>query len=199
MERKGFGIRLGAFLIDFVILFVINAILSLIILGSLNVNFSVGTSSDATAIAENAGKIRMVSIIGGLIGLAYWAMEIFRAQSLGKMILGMKIGSVTGAVPADTGSLATRYAVKNAGSILSLLGAITGVGLISLLGGVAALVVFVGCFFALGQNRQALQDMIAKTAVYGPAKSAVPGFQPVMSGQAAPGAYTPPTAPPPQV
>ena len=195
MERKGFGIRFGAFLIDLVILIIIQAIISFILIGSLNVNF--GTSTPTAVSAEDLGKIRMASIVSGLLMLAYWSLEIFRAQSVGKMALGMRIGNAAGTVPADTGTLAMRYAVKNSPGIVNLLAALSGVTALGYVGGALGLVFFIGCFFALGQSRQALHDMIAKTAVYGPAKQMVgQGFQPVMPGAAV---GSTPGAPPPRV
>ena len=184
MERKGFGIRLGAFLIDLVILIVIQAILSIILIGSLSVNFGVGTPGGAapgTLSEADLGKIRTFAIVSGLIQLAYWSLEIFRGQSVGKMALGMKIGNEMGTVPADTGTLAVRYALKNVSGIIGLIASVTGVTVLSWVGGLAGLAIFIGCFFTLGQKRQALHDMIAKTAVYGPAKVPVQGFQPVMT------------------
>ena len=67
---------------------------------------------------------------------------------------------------AGAGTLLTRAAIKYSHSLLSLLGLLTGIAILSKLGSLAGLVVFVGCFVVLGANRQALHDMLAKTAVY---------------------------------
>jgi hypothetical protein len=58
---------------------------------------------------------------------------------------------------------------------------------INWLANLAALVLFVGCFFTLGMNRQALHDTLAHTAVYGTRTPVQQGFQPIMGGGYAPG------------
>lgn len=186
MERKGFGIRLGAFLIDIAILIVIQIVLSLIFLGTISVNFGAGAGNQAVVDEAVLAKARMFAIVSGLISLAYWSLEIVKAQSVGKMALKLTIGTETGLVPAPMNTLVTRYLVKNSPGIVGLLGVLTNVGALSMLSGLLGLVFLIGCFLVLGQKRQALQDMIAKTAVYGAGTVPVQGFQPVMPGQVPP-------------
>ena len=64
--------------------------------------------------------------------------------------------------------LLARAAVKYSFSLLNLLALLTGPISYepSNLGSLAGLVIFVGCFFVLGQNRQAIHDLVAQTAVY---------------------------------
>ena len=42
----------------------------------------------------------------------------------------------------------------------------THVALLGLLGKLAGMVIFVGCFLVLGQQKQAILDMVAGTAVF---------------------------------
>ena len=157
MERQGFGIRLGALIIDLVILFVIGLIVNLIFGRGFTFGFRVGTPQGGFA----------YNLVSNLITLGYWSTEIFRAASPGKMILGLKIGSETGA-PAMQNQLMMRYAIKQSPWLLMLVaGIIPFVGFIfGIVAILAALAIFVGCFLVLGAQRQALHDMLAHTAVY---------------------------------
>ena len=43
---------------------------------------------------------------------------------------------------------------------------LTGIEMLGTVGVGLGLIVFIGCFFALGSGKQALHDMVLKTAVY---------------------------------
>ena len=157
MDRQGFGIRLGALVIDVVFIIILGFVVNLIFGRGFTFSYSIGTVQGSIA----------YNLVSGLVGLAYWSTEIFRAASPGKMILGLTIGSETGS-PATQNQLMTRFALKHSPNLLMLVGGIIPfLGFIfGLLAVLAAIAVFVGCFFALGQSRQALHDTIAHTAVY---------------------------------
>jgi uncharacterized RDD family membrane protein YckC len=101
----------------------------------------------------------------GAFVLLYSLIEAFTGASPGKMALGLKVGREDGR-KAPPAVYAVRWAVKFSGSILGLVGAIPGLYIAGLLAPAAGLVVFAGCFFALGDKRQALHDMAARTAVF---------------------------------
>ena len=193
MERKGFGPRLLAVLIDVGIQLALFCAVGFIAGGS--VMFSYGSGGPA---APSAGA-RIGSIIGALLGLAYASTEIFMAGTPGKQILKMKIGDEVGTVPAPQDKLIRRWLIKWSPSLLNLVFALTFINVFSWLAGLAGLVVLVGFFFSLGANRQALHDTLAHTAVYGAGAAMSQGFQPIMGGgYAPPGGYVPPgTAPGP--
>src|SRR5213078_1724412 len=139
MERQGFGIRLGALIIDIVILIVLSLIVNLIF--GRGFTFSYGATRGGVA----------YNLVSNLISLAYWSTEIFRAASPGKMILGLKIGSETGA-PATQEQLIMRFAIKTSPTLLMLVASIIPfigwiIGIVAILAGLA---IFVGCFLALG-------------------------------------------------
>jgi len=50
--------------------------------------------------------------------------------------------------------------------VLGLLGAVPGLHVLGLLAPAAGIIVFIGCFLVLGDKRQALHDVAAKTAVF---------------------------------
>ena len=173
MERQGFGIRLGAFLIDVVALILISIVLGVI--------FGLGFGVRFGAAAAHAGM--GYALVSTLITLGYWSTEIFMAASPGKKLLGLRIASETGSV-APQNQLVMRWLIKNAGNLIGLLTVIPGLGVIfGWLSLAAGLVIFIGCFLTLGANRQALHDMLAHTAVFKLAPAA--GF-PVMPIQAPP-------------
>ena len=101
----------------------------------------------------------------GLMAVIWIIWEGLRGAALGKILLKIRIKSADGTT-APTGQLMGRAAAKYSSSLLNLLAALTGVAILSTLGSFVGLVVFIGCFFTLGQARQAFHDMIAKTAVY---------------------------------
>ena len=177
MERKGFGPRLLAAVIDGVIL-----IGFFCIVGMMTGGLGASRTVDASGAVVVTTGARVGAIIAALFVLGYTSTEIFLAGSPGKLILKMKIGSEAGAVPAPQDQLVKRWLIKSSGSLLNLLYAFTFVGLFWWLASLAGVVIFIGCFFALGANRQALHDVLAHTAVYGPAAAMAQGFQPVMGG-----------------
>ena len=93
------------------------------------------------------------------------SLEVVKTATPGKMLLKLKIRAADGS-EADQNTLITRFAVKNAGALLNILAAITTVGMLASLGSLAGLVVGLGCFLVLGTAKQALHDVVAKTAVY---------------------------------
>ncbi|WP_018341850.1 RDD family protein [Cytophaga aurantiaca] len=175
VTRVGFGSRLGALLLDVVIVFGISFVLSPILGGFLG-------AAAATATAEAAGSTgadpAVAAAAGGIIGtflalivvlplvyVVYYLIEGLTGITLGKLILGIKVANQDGTA-APIGTLITRWAVKASGNILSLLGAILGVAILGTVGSIVGLVIFIGCFFVLGAKKQALHDLVAKTAVF---------------------------------
>jgi uncharacterized RDD family membrane protein YckC len=199
MERKGFGIRLGALVIDAVIIWVLYFILNLLIGPKLVIDLSM-TPDEMLAMATSYA--RRYYLIIAIPGLAMAAVEILRAQTPGKMILKMIIRD-QGGEAAKPPQLLKRAALKYGMYAVYLLIAITAVEGLRFVAWLIQLAFIGGSFAALGQTRQALHDMLGKTAVFGPPSPvAAAGLQPAMPG--APGAAppppaaAPPTAPPPQ-
>jgi len=191
MERKGFGPRLLAVLIDVGIQIALFCAVGMVAGGTLM--FSYGGGAGGPGGAPTTGS-RIGAIIGALLGLAYASTEIFLAGTPGKLALKMKIGDEAGVVPAPQDKLIRRWLIKWSPSLLNLLFAITFFRPFSWLAGLAGLVVLVGFFFSLGMNKQALHDTLAHTAVYGTGTAAMQqGFQPIMGGgYTPPGGYVPP-------
>ncbi len=167
MERIGFGKRLGAFLLDAVIVLVVAFFAGGPIGAMLGVagGAAVGQRPGAAALGGVIGAIIGVAIAAALISLVYFLVEGFTGYTLGKFLLGIRIANADG-TEAPVSQLLTRYAVKHSNEILRMLGFFLGAPIIVRLGGLAGLIVFVGCFLALSADKQALHDRIAKTAVF---------------------------------
>ncbi|GIV56644.1 MAG: hypothetical protein KatS3mg040_1412 [Candidatus Kapaibacterium sp.] len=179
--RIGFGRRLGALLIDAVIIAALAAgvytiahdtfekLLSTYISHQLqeqSVALSELDGEQADAIMDFTTAGIVWGFIAGSLALLYSLMEIAYGATLGKMALGIKIANAD-ATTASTGTLATRWFIKSGlASLLNLLATLTAASILSTLATIVGIVIFIGCFFVLGANRQALHDMIAKTAVY---------------------------------
>ena len=71
--------------------------------------------------------------------------------------MGLQVAREDGSA-GDTKLYFLRWALKNSGSILQFF--LPGLSTL------VSLVFFFGCFAALGEKKQALHDIIAKTAVY---------------------------------
>lgn len=177
-QRIGFGKRLGALVLDWVLCCVIAFVGAGTIGGWLGA-YTGAAAVAATNAAANAGQdAQAAAAVGGIvgaiagfliafffIGAVYFLVEGFTGYTLGKLALGIRIANDDGTA-AGVGKLLFRYVVKNSGSVLRVLAVVTGVHVLAPLGGLAWLIIIVGCFLTLGVKRQAIHDMVAKTAVY---------------------------------
>lgn len=162
-NRIGFGPRLGAAVLDIVFIVLILVPMSLLGVGAglaaaMGLEAAVG-SEEAEALAligMGAGAIAM-ALIAGVVALAYTLIEAFTGASPGKRVMGLQVAREDGS-PGDVQLYLLRWALKNSGSLLQFV--------LPLISSLVSLVFFFGCFAALGEKRQALHDIIAKTAVY---------------------------------
>jgi uncharacterized RDD family membrane protein YckC len=100
-----------------------------------------------------------------LLSLAWAIWECLTGAALGKTLLRIRIKSQSGN-PASSQDLVIRACVKYSPSLLSFLGGITNVQLLEKLSGLAWVIIVLGFLLVLGSSRQAVHDMVAKTAVY---------------------------------
>jgi uncharacterized RDD family membrane protein YckC len=112
-------------------------------------------------------------VIGGILALAYYSLEVLKARSLGKMFFQYTITAQDGS-PATRDQLVKRYVYKQLPQIIFMIGAVAtavlwifGV-LVGGLGAVVSLVIAAGCLLALQPEHLALHDKLFKTAVFGP-------------------------------
>jgi uncharacterized RDD family membrane protein YckC len=172
--RAGFGKRLAATIIDVLIY----SVISLAVLWQTGyfkaVEFFMQEVQDAAGDAQMIemamndffASVKSSLILAQLIPLLYFSLEIMIAASLGKLLLGLRIGNEDGTA-ADKNVLITRYLVKNSSSLLALIGMISGtMFLVSSVSPLVLLVLFIGYFFILTQKRQGLHDIVSKTAIF---------------------------------
>jgi uncharacterized RDD family membrane protein YckC len=108
--------------------------------------------------------IRLSNFIANF-SLLYMFIEAFTGASPGKMVLSLKVGTENGE-KGDTWLYFTRFAIKNASALFGLAGRTTGLIFLNSLGGFAGMIIFLGCFLVLGIKKQAVHDMLAKTAIF---------------------------------
>lgn len=126
------------------------------------------TGGETISGAQAGGMMGL--LLGALIalpifGAIYALLEAFTGATVGKMILGIKVGDADG-TRAGIGKLLMRYVLKNGAFFCALLAGLIGMELLNNVGAVWSLLWFLGCFLTLTQARQGLHDKIAGTAVY---------------------------------
>ena len=92
-------------------------------------------------------------------------MDALMGQTPGKMILGIKIANADG-TRATLGILTGRAVLKYLQSICSIIFAFSGIWLFATLKNITAPIVLIGYCLSLGKAKQALHDMVLKTAVF---------------------------------
>ncbi|WP_252258263.1 RDD family protein [Erythrobacter aurantius] len=139
MQYAGFWIRVGAYLIDFVILFVLQFVI-LMIFGE-----SVFDTGDASFSAETSSTSPIVNLVLFALGIAYFAgLESSARQATpGKMALGLIVTDVNGGRISFLRALGRYFAKILSGMIL-----------------------FIG-FIMVGftERKQGLHDILASTLV----------------------------------
>jgi len=167
-NRIGFGRRLGAYVIDFVIILGLAFILSNL-LSEFLWNFVNVSDEEYDQVSKIYGNFTdtmlTISVSATLLGFLYNLLEGFTGYTLGKLMLGIQIGNQDGTFAAQN-KLMLRYAIKNIGTIIGLIAIAISIKLVGTVGNILGFVIVIGCFFTLGENKLALHDMVAKTAVY---------------------------------
>jgi uncharacterized RDD family membrane protein YckC len=171
--RIGFGRRLGAFLIDGLILIFLISIIFLST-GFLNDTIrlfkeSSESMSDSRYIAELQVQFEsehiMTFIVTQLLILAFFSLEILVAASPGKLALGIQIADES-RKKAPNSQLIERFIYKHLYTIFTLAGMIIGIEVLDWISNILVLGFVIGCFFVLSERRQGFHDMIAHTAVF---------------------------------
>lgn len=174
-KRVGFGKRLGAVIIDGIIVLLLSVIIGLALSSTIDpfvdelVTKQLEEMPSGTELPEFMSSFMHYSVlfgvVGGAIGLVYSLMELLTGASVGKMILGIVIAHENG----KRGNITVwsiRWILKQSSGILSFIGTVLAMKMLSNISGLIGLAYLVGCFFVLGAKRQALHDMISKTAVF---------------------------------
>lgn len=180
--RVGFARRFGAYLLDIVVLIVLSLIATAFFgqafetigeayfqkqLAEQNVALDELDAEQADAAMGVMGFMGSWAVVISIVGLVYFGLtETILAASFGKMLLGIKIANADG-TSASTNALAIRWLAKTGLAYLLLIFTFFfSATIFQMLYFVVAIVAFIGYFLMFGANRQALHDIIAKTAVY---------------------------------
>lgn len=169
--RVGFGRRLGAYLLDMLVIMILGSFVGMLIGEELTtIFFSDQVVENHAAQFESLGLGNFIdgllNIISGIsiTGLILVVMEGVLGQSIGKMLLKIVNTNVDGTKASRT-KLWLRSLLKYGASIFSLVGGLVGITFLGSIGSLWSLVIFVGFFFALGDKKQTIHDMISKTVV----------------------------------
>jgi len=160
MERIGFGKRLLAALIDGLFFFLL---LMIIVMAGIT-----GVTIGGGFIEMLTGMMSLMttgSLLLPVIGILYNFIEGFTGASPGKMLLGIKIGNADGS-QGNQALFLKRTAYKTLPSIIGLLAYYSAITAINTASSIASFIFIFGCLLAFGKNKQALHDIIFKSAVY---------------------------------
>lgn len=169
--RVGFGRRLGAVAIDFVIIGILGGIVGSVAGAALFAAFghSMTAGTETQGMDESIVGFMTILISYALAysftSIAYSLVELFTGASPAKHILGI-VAAHEDRRQGDIALYAKRWLIRTSPSLVSIISLITGVTVLSWLSNLLALAFLVGCFFVLGEKKQALHDMLAKTAIF---------------------------------
>tara|TARA_B100000683_G_scaffold66868_1_gene65666 strand:- start:4364 stop:5044 length:681 start_codon:yes stop_codon:yes gene_type:complete len=162
IERIGFGRRLGAYLLDMLIVGVLGY-LYLIFSGLFNFSHEL----EENLVEVFGAMLWGVYVLQVFLNTSIWALilnsliEGLIGQSVGKMILGIKVRNQFGK-KADLGKTMARTCLKNFWIVGIMIDSKLILGIALLLGVIA----FIGGFLVLGNRKLSIHDMLTKTAVY---------------------------------
>ena len=168
------GRRLGASLLDGVVIAVVGMILGMLLGGTLltMIGMDAGISDDLnpedTAVAAAAGGL-IGSFVGAVIGpyiasFIVMILECCTGITPGKLMLGMKVSNADGS-DTSLGSIVTRGLLKYQYTWVVMLGFVTGLDFLVGISEFLSIVMFFGIFLIFGEGTQTLWDKIAKTSV----------------------------------
>jgi len=174
-DRIGFGRRFGAYMLDFLVIIILGAIVASLVGDELVLLFfedqleqfeELSYQFEDMDIDVMAYLYKTLNASAGMsmITVLMFILEGALGQSVGKMILKIVNTNVDGSV-ANPLTLWLRSLLKYGSTLLSLLGGLVGVAFLGTLGSLWGFTIFVGFFFVFGDNKQTLHDIIAKTVV----------------------------------
>ena len=175
-ERVGFWPRLGAALIDTVVIWVVGALIGGLVAAHVPAYIDeVLSRSQAKMTAQQAAQA--AALLGFMRTFARWAvgatavtvvyglLEGFFGRALGKLLLGLRIGGPDGR-RASTGRLLGRMLVKQSASFLGVPAMLMASYTMNRIAQIAGWVIVLGFLLVLLKRKQALHDLVAGTAVY---------------------------------
>lgn len=176
--RVGFGPRAGAAIIDALLEGTLAIVVGLVLISTgmqvhmraadeleLLLTFYKFLGMTKTEAADFVASIKFFSFAAIVVNVAYPVIEGLTGRSPGKLALGLVIAHA-GGQRGTMGLWMKRMFIKHIASFLGFLALLPALNFINYLGSFLGIVIFVGCFFALGYDRLALHDRIAGTAIF---------------------------------
>lgn len=176
--RVGFGRRAGAFVIDRILEGSLAVVVGIVLL-AMDMQLSMLESEQIeffqslymflgmskSRAAELVDSLSFFMFSGTILAVAYPVIEGLTGRTPGKLALGLVVAHSDG----QRGTMRLwmkRMFIKNISSYLGFLALLPALNFLNFLGTFLGLVIFIGCFFALGYDRLALHDRIAGTAIF---------------------------------
>lgn len=176
--RVGFGMRLLAWILDEIFIFIVAGAATLLIFKA-GIHIPIPHDDSASTLqslyrwlgvsaddaAWYAKIVATYTFILLIISFAYSLISAFFGASPAKMLLGLTIANADG----KRGSMKLwfrRWAVRDANVYLQALALLPTLAFLDFVGAAIGIIVTIGCFMALGDSRMALHDRIAQSAVF---------------------------------
>jgi uncharacterized RDD family membrane protein YckC len=119
---------------------------------------------DSEATETIIGIVSAYSVSSIIIALIYMGIEATTAASPGKRVMGMVVTRISGQA-ADSALWTRRVIVKYLSTILGIFSHFPSLDWLGHIGLFYLILFYIGCLFALGDERLALHDRILQTAV----------------------------------
>ena len=101
----------------------------------------------------------------GIVGALYMLLEVVFVATPGKRLVGLVVAGDDGA-PPPVAMRVSRYLGKNGHLLVAALSAVSGMWIAGMLAPLVTLVVMAGSALMLTNDRRALHDIVARTAVF---------------------------------
>lgn len=150
LQRVGFWMRAAALAIDLVVI----AILS--VLANLAMSVEVSTQAEA----DRLGRLMFYGLV-----VLYSILEVPLGATPGKLALGLRVGRADGR-KADFWTRTLRWNTRTFPFLLIVIGLLTRQPVLELIASIGLWFVFIGCFHASNDWKQAWHDEWAHTAVF---------------------------------
>lgn len=177
--RVGFGKRFIAWFLDGILVGTLSALVFFSV-GEQQLRFLSQSDGSATEIQiqendtesemldqieENLGislsALGVLAVLQSLLTLLYSSIEGLTGASPGKRLLSITVANDDGR-RGNRMLFSTRWVLKNGPHFMALI----PIGALSAVGSLWSFIIFVGCFAVLSASKQALHDMIVRSAVF---------------------------------
>jgi uncharacterized RDD family membrane protein YckC len=174
--RVGFWPRVGAAMIDGIIVIAVGAVISGLF-APMFPDYLAMLWADTygkvgpKVVTDEPSAVKLTRVMHrwgvgvGLFGLVYSLAEGLTGRALGKLLLGLRIAGIDGR-PAPLRRLLARVALKQSDRVVTVLCMFTAIQALTTIASVLAGATILGFLLVIHRRRQALHDLATRTAVY---------------------------------